>query len=243
VQVETINYSSAGLEFQGELVFDDTAGAPRPLLLMAPNWAGVTPRAVEIGRELAGQGYVVFVADMHGLARRPTGNENPMEFLQPLIADPAATRGRINAALDCMSEEASKRNIGNPALRAAIGYCFGGANVIDLARSGADIAAVVSMHGNLKSAMEARAGDVKASILVVHGAQDPIAPKADRDAFEEEMTSAGANWTMLTFGGVVHSFTDPSANRPPSSQFSSKAARYGYALAHTFIADAFSGKS
>ena len=225
MQVETINYSFAGQDYQGELVFDETAGSRRPLLLMAPNWAGVTPRAVAIGEELAAQGYVVFVADMHGLARRPTGNENPMEFLQPLIADPAATRGRINAALDCMSEEAARRNIGNTALRAAIGYCFGGANVIDLARSGTDVAAVVSMHGNLKSAMEAKAGEVKASILVVHGAQDPIAPKADRDAFETEMTAAGADWTMLTFGGVVHSFTDPSANRPPSSQFSSKAAR------------------
>ena len=243
MQVETINYSVAGAEFQGELVFDDTTAGLRPLLVMAPNWAGVTPRAVEIGKELAAQGYVVFVADMHGLARRPTGSENPMEFLKPLIADPAMTRARINGALDTLTREAVERKIGNPDLRAAIGYCFGGANVIDLARSGTDVAAVVSMHGNLKSGMEAKSGDVKASILVVHGAQDPIAPKADRDAFEAEMIAAGADWTMLAFGGVFHSFTDPNANRPPSSQFSSKASRYGYSLAHTFIADAFSGKN
>ena len=242
MKTETINYSVSGLACQGELVFDDTTSSPRPLLVMAPNWAGVTPRAVEIGKELAAQGYVVFVADMHGLARRPTGQENPMEFLQPLIQDPAATRSRINGALDALTKAATERKIGNANLRAAIGYCFGGANVIDLARSGADVAAVVSMHGNLKSGMEAKAGEVKASILVVHGAQDPIAPKSDRDAFEAEMIAAGADWTMLAFGGVYHSFTDPSANRPPSSQFSSKASRYGYGLAHTFIADAFAGK-
>lgn len=242
MQVETIAYSVAGLDFEGELVFDDTSTAPRPLLLMAPNWAGVTRRAVEVGKELAAQGYIVFVADMHGLARRPTGKENPMEFLQPLIQDPKSTRVRINGALDAMTKAAADRKIGNVKLRAAIGYCFGGANVIDLARSGADVSAVVSMHGNLKSGMEAKAGDVKASILVVHGAQDPIAPKTDRDAFEAEMTAANADWTMLAFGGVFHSFTDPSANRPPSSQFSSKASRYGYGLAHSFIADAFAGK-
>ncbi len=242
MKVETIAYSVGGLDFAGELVFDDTHTSPRPLLLMAPNWAGVTPRAVEIGKELAAQGYVIFVADMHGLARRPSGSENPMEFLKPLIADPQATRDRINGALETMTTAATERKIGNANLRAAIGYCFGGANVIDLARSGADVAAVVSMHGNLKSGMEAKAGDVKASILVVHGAEDPIAPKSDRDAFEAEMTAAGADWTMLAFGGVYHSFTDPSANRPPSSQFSSKASRYGYGLGHMFIADAFAGK-
>jgi dienelactone hydrolase len=242
MKVEAISYAVGGLDFQSELVFDDTASGPRPLLVAAPNWAGVTPRAIEIGKELAAQGYVVLVADMHGLARRPTGQENPMEFLQPLIAEPAVTRARINAAMDALTSGASERGIGNANLRAAIGYCFGGANVIDLARSGADVAAVVSMHGNLKTGMEATAGNVKASILVVHGAQDPIAPKSDRDAFEAEMTAAGADWTMLTLGGVYHSFTDPSANRPPSSQCSSKASRYGYALAHTFIADAFAGK-
>lgn len=242
MKTETLPYEIQGKSFEGELVFDDTADAKRPLLLMAPNWAGVTPRAIEIGHELAAQGYVVFVADMHGLDRRPTGEENPMEFLKPLIDDPQAMRDRINVGLDLLTEAAVERNIGNRDLRAAIGYCFGGANVIDLARSGADVAAVVSMHGNLTSKMEAKTGQIKASILVVHGAEDPIAPKSERDAFEREMITAKADWMMLNFGAVYHSFTDPSANRPPASQFNSRAARYGYSLAHTFIADAFAGK-
>ncbi len=242
MKVESVDYTVSGLKFRGELVHDETARGPRPLLLMCPNWAGVTPRAVEIGKELAASGYVVMVADMHGLDRRPTGAENPMEFLQPLIKAPDVTRARVNAAMDTLTKAATERGIGAASLRAAIGYCFGGSNVLDLARSGADVAAVVSMHGNLGTSMPAKSGEVKAAVLVVHGADDPVAPKSDRDSLEAEMRAAGANWTILAFGGVYHSFTDPSANRPPSSQFSARANRYGYLLAHTFIADAFAGK-
>ena len=90
--------------------------------------------------------------------------------------------------------------------------------------------------------MPAEPGAVKAKVLVVHGADDPIAPKGDRDFLEDEMRKAGARWTILAFGGVFHSFTDPSANRPPASQYSAHASYYGYGMAHGMIADAFAGK-
>ena len=242
MKTEAIAYEVAGGAFEGHLVYDDAHAGPRPLLLVAPNWAGVTPRSIELAGELAARGYTAFLADMHGLDRRPTGKENPMEFLAPLIADPRATRARVNAALNVMTEAAVARKVGNAKLRAAIGYCFGGSNVLDLARSGADVAAIVSMHGNLKTHLEAKKGEVKAAVLVVHGADDPVAPKGDRDALEAEMRAAEADWTILAFGGVFHGFTDPMSNRPPSSRFSSRATRYGYGLADTFIADAFAGK-
>lgn len=242
MKVEALAYTHAGRNFESQLVWDDTAKGPRPLLLMAPNWMGVTPRAVDYCKELAAQGYVVLCADMHGLDRRPTGKEVPAEFLAPLAADPAETRARVNAALDVLTAAATERGIGNAKLRAAFGYCFGGANVLDLARSGADVAAVVSFHGDLTSHREAKAGEVKAAVLVVHGADDPIAPKAHRDAFESEMRAAGARWTLLNFGNVFHSFTDTLANRPPMSQFSAPANRYGYMLAHAIVADAFAGR-
>lgn len=242
MKVESIAYIVAGGKFQGELIYDETAKSRQPLLLMCPNWAGVTPRAVEVGKELAAQGYVVFVGDMHGLDRRPDGSENPMQFLEPLTKSPQTTRARVKAALEAMTSAANERKIGDATKRAAIGYCFGGSNVLDLARQGADVAAVVSMHGNLKSSMQASSGEVKAAVLVVHGADDPIAPKGDRDALEAEMRAAGANWTIIAFGGVCHSFTDPAANRPPSSQFSTHANRYGYALAHAYISDAIAGR-
>mgnify|MGYP003342963284 CR=1 FL=1 len=242
MKTESIAYTVAGGKFQGEFIHDDTAQSKQPLLLMCPNWAGVTPRAIEIGKELAAHGYAVFVGDMHGLDRRPTGTENAMEFLQPLIKSPGTTRARVMAAFDVMTQTAREKRIGDVTKRAAIGYCFGGSNVIDLARAGANVAAVVSMHGNLTTGMPAKAGEVKAAVLVVHGADDPIAPKSDRDALEAEMRAAGANWTILAFGGVLHNFTDPTSNRPPNSKFSAHANRYGYALAHAFIADAIAGK-
>ena len=98
------------------------------------------------------------------------------------------------------------------------------------------------MHGTLTTPQPANNGDIKAAVLAVHGAADPIAPKAERDAFEAEMTSAGARWALLTFGDVVHAFTDPQANHPGVGMYNEPATRHGYALAHAYIADAFAGK-
>ena len=240
MRIEKIPYSVGAVSCEGVLVYNETA-KDLPLLLMAPNWMGVTEKAIDGARSLAEHGYVVFLADMYGLAGRPTGQEVPMEFLGPLIRQPTETRARINAALEAMTQAAKAHGVGDASRRAAIGYCFGGSNVLDLARSGADVAAVVSMHGNLKTSLPAEPGAVKAKVLVVHGADDPIAPKGDRDALEDEMRKAGARWMILAFGGVFHSFTDPSANRPPSSQFSAHASHYGYGMAHGMIEDAFAG--
>ena len=240
MKIEKIPYSVGDMSCEGVLVYNE-AGKDLPLLLMAPNWMGVTEKAIDGARGLAEHGYVVFLADMYGLAGRPTGQESPMEFLGPLIGQPLETRARINAALEAMTQATAARGVGDASRRAAIGYCFGGSNVLDLARSGADVAAVVSMHGNLKTGMPAEPGAVKAKVLVVHGADDPVAPKGDRDALEDEMRKAGARWTILAFGGVFHSFTDPAANRPPSSQYSAHASHYGYGMAHGMIEDAFAG--
>ena len=241
MKIEKISYSVGALNCEGVLIYYQAAKNP-PLLLMAPNWMGVTEKAIEAAQHLAAHGYVVFLADMYGVGGRPTGQEVPMEFLGPLIRQPLETRARINAAFETMTQAALERGVGDASRRAAIGYCFGGSNVLDLARSGADVAAVVSMHGNLKTSLPAEPGAVKAKVLVVHGADDPIAPKGDRDFLEDEMRKAGARWTILAFGGVFHSFTDPAANRPPSSQYSAHASHYGYGMAHGMISDAFAGK-
>jgi dienelactone hydrolase len=240
--VESIFYSVSGISCRGALVWDESVRAPRPLLLMAPNWRGVIKPAIETAQMLAGEGYVVFVADMFGEGNGPVGTENPMEFLQPFMSDVAGRRRRVAAALDTLTREADRRAIGDISRRAAIGYCFGGLNVIELARTGADVQAVVSMHGTLTTSQPAKPGEVKAAVLAVHGADDPIAPKAERDAFEAEMTAAGARWALLTFGGVVHAFTDPQENNPGVAVYDESATRHGYALAHAFIADAFARK-
>src|SRR5262245_51712053 len=125
MQVESIKYSVGSLACRGALIHDDTAKSRRPLLLMAPNWLGVTPQSIEIGTMLASYGYDVFVADMFGEGKGPKGTENPMEFLEPLIKDAVETRRRISTAFDTMTKEASARSLGDAKRRAAIGYCFG----------------------------------------------------------------------------------------------------------------------
>ena len=240
--VESIFYSVSGLSCRGALIWDDAVKAPRPLLLMAPNWRGVIKPAIETGQMLAHEGYVVFVADMFGEGNGPVGTEEPMTFLRPFLADVAGMRRRISAALDTLTREADRRAVGDISRRAAMGFCFGGLNVIDLARTGADVQAVVSMHGTLATSQPAEAGDIKAAVLAVHGAADPVAPKAERDAFETEMTQAQARWALMTFGNVVHGFTDRNANNPGVAVYDDAATRHGYALAHAFIADAFAGR-
>src|SRR6516162_5261920 len=165
-----------------------------------------------------------------------------MEFLRPFMSDVATMRRRIAGALDTLTREADRRAIGDIDRRAAIGFCFGGLNVLDLARTGADVQAVVSMHGTLVTPEPAKRGDIKAAVLAVHGAADPVAPKAERDAFEAEMTQAGARWALVTFGNVVHAFTDPAVNMPGVAVYDEAATRHGYAIAHAFIADAFQGR-
>jgi dienelactone hydrolase len=209
---------------------------------MAPNWRGVIKPAIETGQMLAEEGYIVFVVDMFGEGNGPVGTEDPMEFLQPFMADVPGMRRRIAAALDTLTREADRRAIGDVSRRAAMGFCFGGLNVLDLARTGAEVQAVVSVHGTLATPQPAKRGEIKAAVLAVHGAADPVAPKPERDAFEAEMTEAGARWAMLTFGSVVHAFTDPHVNMPGVAVYDEPATRHGYALAHAFIADAFAGK-
>jgi dienelactone hydrolase len=242
VKVESIQYSASGLGCRGELVYDDSVNTQRPLLLVAPNWLGVTKDVIERAKTLAGSRYVAFVADMFGEGQGPTGTENPMEFLKPLIEDPTETRWRISAAFEAMTQEAEARGIGDVTRRAALGYCFGGSNVIDLARTGADVQAIVSVHGVLATPAPAKKGDIKAAILVLHGAADPVSPKAHRDMFEAEMDAAGARWYALTFGNVAHAYTDVGVNRPPVAVYDEPATRHGYTLTHAFIEDAFAGK-
>lgn len=242
MKVESVKYSVSGLACSGALVYDDSIRTQRPLLLVAPNWLGVTQDIIGRAKMLAGDRYVAFVPDMFGEGKGPKGTENPVEFLTPLIENPTETRRRIVAAFEAMTKEAVARGIGDAKRRAALGYCFGGSNVMDLARTGADVQAVVSVHAILATPAPAKKGDIKSAILVLHGASDPISPKAHRDMFEAEMDAAGARWYALTFGNVVHAYTDVGVNNPPVAVYNEPATRHSYALAHAFIEDAFAGR-
>jgi dienelactone hydrolase len=241
MKAEKIKYSMGATTFEGALVYDETVKRPRPALLMAPNWMGVTDKAIERGKLLAGDRYVVFVADMYGENKRPANFGEAAALANPLRADPQEARRRIRTAYDTLIAQGGTRGLIDQR-RAAIGFCFGGGNVLELARDGADLAAAVSIHGDLTSPAPAAKGAIKAALLVTHGAPDPVAPKAQRDAFEAEMDAAGAKWQMHVFSGILHAYTDQGADVPGVAGWDESTTRQTYALTHAFIADAFAGK-
>ncbi len=241
MKAEKIKYQMDALTAEGALVYDEKASGKRPAVLMAPNWLGMTDKAIERAKFLAGSGYVVFVADMYGQGTRPADFGEAAKLANPLRENAVEQRRRIRAAYDAMIAEGGKRNLID-GHRAAIGFCFGGGNVLELARDGAGIAAAVSIHGDLKTTHAANKGAVKAKLLVAHGAPDPVTPKTDRDGFESEMDAAGAKWQMLVFSGTYHAYTDQGSDVPGVAAWDEPACRQTYSLMHQFIADAFAGK-
>jgi dienelactone hydrolase len=241
MHVEQVTYELAGKKYVGALVYDESVKRPRPALLMCPNWMGMRQQAIDRAALLAGDRYVVFVVDMYGEGIRPKDFGEAAALANPLRDDPAEARRRMRAAYDAFLRLGNERGLVNDQ-RAAVGFCFGGGNVLDLARDGADVKAVVAIHSDLKTSAPARPGDVKAALLVIHGAPDPVTPKADRDAFEAEMDAAGAKWQMLVFSGILHAYTDEDSNMAGVAIYDEPAARQTYALTHGFIADAFAGR-
>jgi dienelactone hydrolase len=221
--------------------FDENVSGKRPAVLVAPNWMGMTDKAIQRGELLAVNRYVVFVADMYGAGTRPADFGEAAALANPMRADAIEQRRRARAAFEAMIAQAKARNLIDDR-RAAVGFCFGGGNVLELARDGADLAAAVSIHGDLKTALPAGKGTIKAALMVAHGAPDPVAPKADRDAFEAEMDAAGAKWQMVVFSGILHAYTDQDADVPGVAAWDEPATRQTYALTHQFLADAFAAR-
>jgi dienelactone hydrolase len=241
MHVEQVTYELAGKNYVGALVYDETVTRPRPALLMCPNWMGMRQQAVDRAALLAQDRYVVFAVDMYGEGIRPKDFGEAAALANPLREDPAEARRRVRAAYDTFLRLAKQRGLIDDR-RAAVGFCFGGGNVLELARDGADLRAAVAIHSDLKTKAPAKPGDVKAALLVIHGTPDPVVPKADRDAFEAEMDAAGAKWQMLLFSGILHAYTDEDSNMAGVAIYDENATRQTYALTHAFIADAFAGQ-
>jgi len=242
VAVERIDYRGGSTACNGALVYDEKVGGRRPLLLMAPNWLGMTDDAIKRAAAMAGNKYVAFVADMYGGGKVSAGPPESAELANALRGDAPERRRRITAALETLRAESDKRKIGDLRRQAAVGFCFGGGNVLELARTGADIKAVVCLHGDLLTALPAKPGDIKAAICVLHGSKDPVVPKKDRDSFEAEMEASGAKWQMLVFGGLLHSFCEIESDMPGVARYDAGAARQSYAMIDDFATAAFEGK-
>lgn len=240
--VERIQYQAGQVAANGALVYDERATGLRPLLVISPNWLGVTEHAIERAASMAGSKYIAFVADMYGGGKIAAGPPEAGPLADGLRKDAAERRRRIGAALDVLRNESSKRNIGDPRRQAAAGFCFGGGNVLELARSGADLQAVICLHGDLLTPLPAKPGDVKAAICVMHGSKDPVVPKKDRDSFESEMEASGAKWQMTVFGGLLHSFCEAESDVPGIACYDPGAARQCFSMIDNFATAAFEGK-
>jgi len=239
VAVERIKYQAGNVMAHGALVWNDKVTTKRPLLLVMPNWLGVTDTIIKRAETMAGDKYIALVADMYGDGKTAEGPPESQDLMMAVRADRVEGRKRVNAALQALIAEAGKRGIGDTSKKAAVGFCFGGGNVLELARSGADLDAVVCLHGDLATTMPAKKGDIKAAIFVLHGSKDPVAPKADRDALEAELDGAEANWQLLDFGGRLHSFSEEETDMPGVAKYHAGAAHQTYRMLDDFIQDAF----
>ena len=236
MQAKPVEWKVGKDTFSGVLVYDDTNAIKRPGLVMVPDWMGVTDNAVAKAKHIAGDDYVVLVADMYGKGVRPKDDKEAMAQVKKLYADRSVLRARATKALDVL--KAAKDVPLDTAHLGALGYCFGGATALELARSGADIDAAVSFHGGLATDMPAKPGTVKASVLVLNGADDQ-GTKGDIPAFENEMNAAKVDWQFVNFSGAVHCFALPEANKPPGCLYNELATRRSERMMRVFFAERF----
>ncbi len=234
-----IRYSVGNTAFESTLVYDDSSDAKRPAVLMVPNWLGPNEANLAQAELVAGTDYVVLMADMYGADVRPTNSEEAGAAAGAVRSDRAMMRERVNAALDVLLAQAETAPIDLNSV-AAIGFCFGGGTVLELARSGRTLDAVVSFHGNLDTPNPADAQAIDTGILVLHGADDPSVTQESVQAFVDEMQAVDdLDWQLVQFGGAVHSFTDPDANNPGRNEYNEKVAKRAYAAMALFLADRF----
>ena len=242
IKAEPLEWKVGEDSFSGWLVYDDEDDDLRPGLVMVPNWMGVTDDALERAKAVAGDDYVVLVADVYGKDNRPADSSQAGKLAGSLRGeDRGPLRARMQGAVDTLKAQAGRAPL-DAARIGAVGFCFGGSAVLELARSGADVAGVVSLHGGLGAgAGSTTAARIAAPVLVLNGADDKAVDDAQILAFEQEMDAAGADWQFVDFSGAVHCFAEPSAGSDPASncRYDERAARRAYRMMDGFFEEVF----
>jgi dienelactone hydrolase len=231
----TVEYRQGDTVLEGYLAFDPSGPARKPGVIVVHDWLGVGKDTRARVEQLARLGYVALAADIYGKGVRPADAKEAAGLAGRYKGDRALLRARVRAALD----ELRRQPQVDAARVAAIGYCFGGTTVLELARSGADVAGVVSFHGGLDTPAPADARNVKAKVLVLHGADDPYVPPAQVAAFEDEMRAAGVDWQLVKYSGAVHSFTikDAGTDRSKGAAYDAAADRRSWEAMRAFLAE------
>ncbi|MEO7300494.1 MAG: dienelactone hydrolase family protein [Verrucomicrobiota bacterium] len=236
IKTETVEYKQGDTTLAGFHAYDNSISGKRPGILIVHQWKGLGDYEQKRAEMLAALGYNVFAADIYGKGIRPTNPKDAGELAGKYKTDRALLRDRVKTAL----AQLQKDEMTDSKKTAAIGYCFGGTAVLELARSGAEISGVVSFHGGLSSPSPADAKNIKGKVLVLHGADDPHVNPEVPD-FQEEMRKAGVDWQFVAYGGAVHSFTDWNAGTDNSkgAAYNAKADKRSWQAMKEFFAEIF----
>ena len=230
-----VAYSAEGVEFVGTL-FAPAGSGPAPGVLVAHESPGVTEHSLEAARRLAGMGFVALATDYQGGGQVVTDRDEMMRRFAWFMEDPAHIRARMTAALEALKAQ-PRVDAGR---LAAVGFCYGGAAALELARGGADLKAVVGFHSTLTTARPQDAAQIRCPLLVHIGADDPAVPVDQRTAFQDEMTKAGVDWRLMLYGRTAHSFTNPEADSwgMPGFAWSENANRRSWAATQDLFQEA-----
>ncbi len=204
---KTVDYSAQGVVMKGFLTYDESIAGKRPGVLVVPEWWGLNDYARKRARMLAELGYTALAVDMYGDGQVATTPEDAGKLSSYVMKNFDVAKARFMAAVDFLKQQPTV----DPGRIAAIGYCFGGGVVLNMARQGVDLKGVASFHGSLTAVKPAQPGSVKAKILVLNGGADKFITPEQIEAFKQEMKSAGADFRFISYPGATHSFTNPEA--------------------------------
>ncbi len=236
IQTQIVDYKDGDTMLEGVIVFDDTVKTKRPGVLIVHQWMGLSGYEKKRAEMLAQLGYVAFCADIYGKGVRPASVPEASDQAGKYKGDRALLRSRVNAGLVTFK----KSELLDTKRVAAVGYCFGGTTVIELARSGAELSGIVSFHGGLDSPAPGDGKNIKTKVLACHGADDPFVPAKDLAAFQNEMKSSGVDWQLVQYGGAVHSFTDWNATGAmKGAQYNEKADKRSWEDMKQFFGELF----
>lgn len=234
---ETTVYHQDKTPLEGFIAFDDKFSGQRPGVLIVHDWMGQSEYTQQRAKQLAELGYVALAVDIYGQGVRPTNPKEAAEQAGKYKADRKLLRERVKAGLERLR---AHKNVDKQKI-AAIGYCFGGTTVLELARSGAKLNGVVSFHGGLSTPTPDDAKNIKTKVLVLHGAIDPNVPESEVQGFINEMEKAKVDYQLVSYGGAVHSFTNPKAGNDvkKGNAYNEKADRRSFQAMQDFFSEIF----
>jgi dienelactone hydrolase len=239
IVTQDVTYKDGKTELQGFLAYDD-AREKAPAILIAHQWMGLTDYEKGRARQLAELGYTAFAADIYGKGVKATDQATAGKLAGQYKGDRKLLRGRMLAALKTLKAQKQA----DASRTAVIGYCFGGTAALELGRAGAETKGIVSFHGGLDSPKPEDGKNIKAKVLILHGADDPYVPKKDIAALEDELKAAKVDYQMTFYSGAVHAFTQPEAGSDPSkgAAYNEKADKRSWTALQDFLNEIFASK-